>query len=121
MYPGYRDPVPADKMMSLLIVQAITAFYMGDYNTGVHYIQEIKTEYASSMSQLSPTMKKIARDIISALDLLTPSDQEFMQSKSQGQQIQSESTQTSKEESVDEVRHKLEDILKRRRQQRGGI
>ena len=121
MYPGYRDPVPADKMMSLLIVQAITAFYMGDYETGVHYIQEIKTEYASSMSQLSPTMKKIARDIISALDLLRPSDEAFVPQQPQQQHVsqQSNINPQEQEEGVEEVRHKLEDILKRRRQQRG--
>ncbi len=115
MYPGFRDPVPADKIMSLLIVQAITSFYMGDYESGVHYLHEIKTEYASGMSKLSPTMKKIARDIISALDLIRPSDQDSFP-----QETHSPETPSSSE--VDEtqaISDRLEEILRRRRAQRG--
>ncbi len=116
MYPGFRDPVPADKMMTLLIVQAITSFYMGDYESGVHYIHEIKTEYAAGMSKLSPTMKKLARDIISALDLIRPSDQDTLPQEPQPRQTSNTTSDTDESQAISD---RLEEILRRRRAQRG--
>ncbi len=116
MYPGFRDPVPADKMMTLLIVQAITSFYMGDYESGVHYIHEIKTEYAAGMSKLSPTMKRIAKDIISALDLIRPSDQETFPQEPQPSQSTNVVSESDESQTISD---RLEEILKRRRAQRG--
>ena len=58
--------MPADKMMKLFIIQSISAFVANDYNTGIHFLGEIKQTYAEKMGQLNPTLKQVAKEIIQA-------------------------------------------------------
>ena len=73
MYTGYgTDPMPADKLMKLFIIQSISAFVANDYETGLHFLQEIKQAYAENMGKLNPTLKQVAKEIIQAVDLFNP-------------------------------------------------
>jgi len=73
MFAGYgNDPMPSDKLMKLFIIQAISSFVANDYETGVHYLREIKQTYAEHMARLNPTLKNLAKEIIQAVDLFNP-------------------------------------------------
>ena len=73
MYNQYNPNVmPADKMVRLFIIQAITSFVTSDFEAGLHYLNEIKTSYAEFMTQLSPGMKTLVKEIIQALDMFDP-------------------------------------------------
>lgn len=61
-----------DKMMRLFIVQAISGFVSRDFDTGIHFLNEVKTHFAQNQSQLNPVLKGLAKDIIQSLDLLQP-------------------------------------------------
>ena len=69
---GLGDPMPADKLMRLFIIQSISSFVAGDHESGLHYLNEIKQTYAQYMMNLNPTLKSLAKEIISSLDLLDP-------------------------------------------------
>lgn len=69
---NYGDRSMVDKMMRLFIIQAISGFVSRDYDTGIHFLNEVKTHYAQNMSQLNPTLKGLAKEIIQSLDMLTP-------------------------------------------------
>lgn len=62
----------ADKMMRLFIIQAISSFVTRDYETGLHYLNEIKAHFAQNQSTMNSTLKGLAKEIIQSLDLLTP-------------------------------------------------
>ncbi|RMG26141.1 MAG: hypothetical protein D6732_21600 [Methanobacteriota archaeon] len=61
-----------DKMMRLFIVQAISGFVSRDFDTGIHFLNEVKTHFAQNQSQLNPVLKGLAKDIIQSLDMLQP-------------------------------------------------
>lgn len=69
---GYGDPMPADKLMRLFIIQSISSFVAGDHESGLHYLNEIKQTYAQYMMNLNPTLKSLAKEIIASLDLFDP-------------------------------------------------
>ncbi len=69
---GYSDPMPSDKMMRLFIIQAMSSFVAHDYDSGLHYINEIKQSYAEHMNSLNPTLKSLAKEIIQSLDMFAP-------------------------------------------------
>ncbi|MCE7735410.1 MAG: hypothetical protein GPJ54_11065 [Candidatus Heimdallarchaeota archaeon] len=69
---GLGDPMPADKLMRLFIIQSISSFVAGDHESGLHYLNEVKQTYAQYMMNLNPTLKSLAKEIISSLDLLDP-------------------------------------------------
>ena len=70
---GYNpSAMPADKMVRLFIIQAITSFVTNDFEAGLHYLNEIKTSYAEFMTQLSPQLKTLVKEIIQALDMFDP-------------------------------------------------
>lgn len=79
MYSGYgSDPMPSDKLMKLFIIQSISAFVANDYETGVHFLKEIKQAYAEHMGKLNPTLKQLAKEIIQSVDLFNPSGGGFV-------------------------------------------
>ena len=69
---GYGDPMPSDKLLRLFIIQAISSFVAHDYDSGLHYLNEIKQSYAEHMMSLNPTLKSLAKEIIQSLDMFTP-------------------------------------------------
>jgi len=78
MYTGYgTDPMPSDKLMKLFIIQSISAFVANDYETGVHFLNEIKQAYAEHMSKLNPTLKQLAKEVIQAVDMFNPDGSAF--------------------------------------------
>jgi hypothetical protein len=69
---NYGDRSIVDKMMRMFIIQAISGFVTRDFDTGIHYLNEVKTHYAQNMSDLNPTLKGLAKEIIQSLDMFTP-------------------------------------------------
>lgn len=67
-----NSPMPSDKMMKLFIIQAISSFVSHDYDSGLHYLNEIKMTFAEFQSSLSPTLKILAKEIIQSLDMFAP-------------------------------------------------
>ncbi len=78
MYGYGSDPMPVDKLMKLFIIQSISAFVANDYDSGVHFLTEIKQAYAENMSKLNPTLKQLAKEIIQSVDLFKPDGTAFM-------------------------------------------
>ena len=78
MYGYGSDPMPVDKLMKLFIIQSISAFVANDYDSGVHFLTEIKQAYAENMSKLNPTLKQLAKEIIQSVDLFKPDGSAFM-------------------------------------------
>ncbi|MDH5401141.1 MAG: hypothetical protein OEZ01_15240 [Candidatus Heimdallarchaeota archaeon] len=119
----HSSDVPSDKIMSLFIVQAIGAFVAQDYETGLHYLNEIKVTYASHQTTINPILKKLAKDIIKSLDMLTPgaSSDLFLPEEDEGQidhqPSQSQSTQTTSAQPTN-VNSELQNLLNKRRQQK---
>ncbi|MCY3410848.1 MAG: hypothetical protein INQ03_04335 [Candidatus Heimdallarchaeota archaeon] len=64
--------MPADKMLRLFIIQAISSFVAGDRESGLHYLNEVKTSFAQYQSSLNPTLKSLAKEIIQSLDMFAP-------------------------------------------------
>lgn len=69
---GQPSAMPSDKLMRLFIVQSISSFVARDYESGLHYLNEIKRAYAEHMGTLNPTLKSIAKEIIQSLDMFAP-------------------------------------------------
>ncbi len=117
---GLGDPMPADKLMRLFIIQSISSFVAGDHESGLHYLNEVKQTYAQYMMNLNPTLKSLAKEIISSLDLLDPgasaSDLAMTnnpQPTESQPQIQPETVQQDQEPSS--VASELQNLLNRRR------
>jgi len=80
-----------DKMMRLFIIQAISGFVTRDYDTGLHFLNEVKTHFAQNQSNLNATLRGLAKEIIQSLDMLAPgtSAAQFKEmSFQEGQEIQ---------------------------------
>jgi len=118
---GYGDAMPADKLMRLFIIQSISSFVAGDHESGLHYLNEVKQTYAQYMMNLNPTLKSLAKEIISSLDLLDPGanatdlamtntqlEQTQTQPQSQPEVVQQEQEPSS-------VASELQNLLDRRR------
>ncbi len=130
---GEASPMPGDKMMKLFIIQAISSFVSKDYETGLHFLNEIKTGYAQFMSEMNPTLKALVKEIIQSLDMFDPGassasfievntgDQTVQPSGEQStalsdQEIQSEENSSGKRSGT--VTNELQDLLERRRARR---
>ena len=123
---GYNtNPMPQDKMMKLFIIQCISSFIAHDYDSGIHYLSEIKQTYAESMTQLNPTLKTLAKEIIQAVDMFNPdSGNPF-----EGGQVNEEPMQPPQEQSQGSIEDygvgqptsvtsELQDLLNRRKAKR---
>ena len=55
MFPhSPQSSVPPDKLVQQLIMQALQAFYIQDYETAVYFLEQIKTNLPRYMYQLNP-------------------------------------------------------------------
>ena len=121
---GQASPMPEDKIMRLFIIQAISSFVSRDYDSGLHYLNEIKTGYAQYMSQMNPTLKALVKEIIQALDMMTPGASATSFSSVNTSETKVEATQPVEEQSSSSgkssgtVTNELQDLLDRRRARR---
>ncbi len=68
MFPhSPQSAVPPDKLVQQLIVQAIQAFYIQDYETGTYFLQQIKSNLPRYMYQLNPQMRSLAKEVVKLL------------------------------------------------------
>ncbi|MCK5304037.1 MAG: hypothetical protein KAJ72_02235 [Candidatus Heimdallarchaeota archaeon] len=83
MYNQPQSAVPPDKIIQQMIVQAIQAFYIQDYDTGLYFLNQIKTNLPRYLYQISPANKTLCKEIVKLLqdgslvpDRSTQADQE---------------------------------------------
>ena len=68
MFPhSPTSAVPPDKLVQQLIVQALQAFYSNDHETGVYFLQQIRTNLPRYMYQLNPQMRNLAKEVVKLL------------------------------------------------------
>jgi hypothetical protein len=67
MYNQPQSAVPPDKIIQQMIVQAIQAFYIQDYETGLYFLNQIKTNLPRYLYQISPANKKLCKEIVKLL------------------------------------------------------
>ncbi len=67
MYNQPQSSVPPDKLVQQMIVQAIQAFYIQDYDTGLYFLNQIKTNLPRFMYQISPSYKTLCKEIVKLL------------------------------------------------------
>ncbi|MCG3222831.1 MAG: hypothetical protein H7647_00075 [Candidatus Heimdallarchaeota archaeon] len=67
MYNQPQSAVPPDKLVQQMIVQAIQAFYIQDYDTGLYFLNQIKTNLPRFMYQISPAYKTLCKEIVKLL------------------------------------------------------
>ena len=67
MMPYSRPDVPPDKFMEQLLLQAIQAFYIQDYDTGVYFLNQIRSNLPRYLYQISPALKRLFKDIVKIL------------------------------------------------------
>ena len=119
---GYGDPMPADKLMRLFIIQSISSFVAGDHESGLHYLNEVKQTYAQYMMNLNPTLKSLAKEIISSLDLLDPganaTDLAMINPQVDQNQPLNQPEVTPQEKETSSVTSELQNLLDRRRAKR---
>ena len=122
---GYsNDPMPSDKLMRLFIIQAISSFVSRDYESGLHYLNEIKQTYAQHMTSMNPTLKGLAKEIIQSLDLFSPGStaEDLSLITNEGekpvQQPTTTDTQDSEQEQPASVASELQNLLNRRRERK---
>lgn len=125
MYSSQSDAMPSDKMMKLFIIQMISSFVGRDYDSGLHFLNEIKLSYAQNMDTLNPTLKILAKEIIQSLDLFTPGAR--AQDLAAANTSDDSGTQLDGEEALEysdagsgtgSVASELQDLLSRRRARR---
>ncbi|MHA1911521.1 MAG: hypothetical protein ACTSYA_07480, partial [Candidatus Kariarchaeaceae archaeon] len=99
---GQQGPVPADKLITLNLVQLITSLYTGDTESGNIFLRSLKEDYAQYMSQISPTLKRLVREILQSIDMYKPSDisapQQAAPQMNSSQTMRAEPTQTEQPE-----------------------
>ncbi|MCG3218598.1 MAG: hypothetical protein KAR35_06310 [Candidatus Heimdallarchaeota archaeon] len=71
---GQQGPVPADKLITLNLVQLITSLYTGDIESANIFLSSLKEDYARYISQMNPTLKRLVREILQSIDMYKPSD-----------------------------------------------
>ena len=116
-----------DKMMRLFIVQAISGFVARDFDTGIHFLNEVKTHFAQNQSQLNPVLKGLAKEIIQSLDLLQPGASADMFSESNATipmtpQSELSNIISKKNEPIhdDVANPAIAEVLKRRKMRKSG-
>ncbi|MFW9851413.1 MAG: hypothetical protein ACFFDS_00540 [Candidatus Thorarchaeota archaeon] len=68
MYPhSPQSSVPPDKLVQQLIMQAIQAFYIQDYETGIYFLEQIRTNLPRYMYQLNPQNRALCKEIVKVL------------------------------------------------------
>jgi len=68
MFPhSPQSSVPPDKLVQQLIVQAIQAFYIQDYETGMYFLKQISTNLPRYMYQLNPQNRALCKEIVKLL------------------------------------------------------
>ena len=67
MYNQPQSAVPPDKIIQQMIVQAIQAFYIQDYDTGLYFLTQIKTNLPRYLYQISPSNKTLCKEIVKLL------------------------------------------------------
>ncbi|MHA2358202.1 MAG: hypothetical protein ACXABK_05495 [Candidatus Heimdallarchaeaceae archaeon] len=68
MFPhSPQSSVPPDKLVQQLIVQAIQAFYVQDYETGIYFLKQISSNLPRYMYQLNPQNRSLCKEIVKLL------------------------------------------------------
>ena len=68
MFPhSPQSSVPPDKLVQQMIVQALQAFYIEDYETGKYFLQQIRTNLPRFMYQLNPQLRNLCKEIVKLL------------------------------------------------------
>lgn len=68
MFPhSPQTSVPPDKLVQQMIVQALQAFYIQDYETGKYFLQQIRTNLPRFMYQLNPQLRNLCKEIVKLL------------------------------------------------------
>ncbi|NPD88008.1 MAG: hypothetical protein HGN29_04755 [Asgard group archaeon] len=68
MFPhSPQSSVPPDKLVQQLIMQALQAFYIQDYETAVYFLEQIKTNLPRYMYQLNPQNRALCKEIVKML------------------------------------------------------
>ncbi len=62
-----QSSVPPDKLVQQLIMQAIQAFYIKDYETGIYFLEQISTNLPRYMYQLNPQNRALCKEIVKVL------------------------------------------------------
>ena len=121
---GQASPMPEDKIIRLFIIQAISSFVSRDYDSGLHYLNEIKTGYAQYMGRLNPTLKSLIKEIIQALDMMAPGSSATSFSTVNTTETNAEDSQHVEDQSSSSgpgsgsVTNELQDLLDKRRARR---
>ena len=68
MFPhSPQSSVPPDKLVQQMIVQALQAFYIEDFETGRYFLQQIRTNLPRFMYQLNPQLRNLCIEIVKLL------------------------------------------------------
>jgi len=68
MFPhSPQSSVPPDKLVQQLIMQAIQAFYIQDYETGIYFLEQIRSNLPRYMYQLNPQNRALCKEIVKVL------------------------------------------------------
>lgn len=68
MFPhSPQSSVPPDKLVQQLIMQALQAFYIQDYETAVYFLEQIRTNLPRYMYQLNPQNRALCKEIVKML------------------------------------------------------
>lgn len=68
MFPhSPQSSVPPDKLVQQMIVQALQAFYIEDFETGRYFLQQIRTNLPRFMYQLNPQLRNLCKEIVKLL------------------------------------------------------
>lgn len=68
MFPhSPQSSVPPDKLIQQLIMQALQAFYIQDYETAVYFLEQIRTNLPRYMYQLNPQNRALCKEIVKML------------------------------------------------------
>lgn len=111
-----------NKMMRLFIIQAISGFVSHDYNTGIHFLNEIKTHYAQNPTMLDGVLKSLAKEIIKSLDMFAPGSNAstFFETNEEAKNPQQELNQINRAAQEKKVMNpQLESILEKRKKKHG--
>ncbi|MHA1304441.1 MAG: hypothetical protein ACTSPI_12150 [Candidatus Heimdallarchaeaceae archaeon] len=59
-----RIGMDPNKFVTQMIVQALQAFYNQDYETGTHFIEQIRSNLPSFLYNLNPALRTLCKDIV---------------------------------------------------------
>ncbi len=68
MFPhSPQSSVPPDKLVQQMIVQALQAFYIQDFETGKYFLEQIRSNLPRFMYQLNPQLRNLCKEIVKLL------------------------------------------------------